>query len=328
VIAGVPTELAPSLAALAPSLERSWEASLRLRFGSRDAQTVLLENQHRGPLRLIKVLDSGDDAMPAPAGTRAFGVPASSTVRGVDAVIVHPPGGLAHGDSLNLAVALEPGARVRCTTPGAQKWYRGQAHAQTGVRLGSQAQLEWLPQPTIVYDGAQLDQRLEIHLAADAATVGAESLVLGRRAMGERFARGWVRQSIRIARAGELLWHETTDADAQNKLWDSPAGWAGRSVGASVWALASPTQGGLAASHRDQEVVEHWRSLLVAAGANQPDGAHRLLAGATALAPGFVLAKLLGDDPEQVTELIQSLWAAARPLVLGRAARPLRLWAT
>ena len=293
-------------------LARHWSASLDLRFGTRRGQTVLLQNTHRGPLRLIKALKADGETSAAAGGQTRL-----------DAMIVHPPGGLAAGDSLRLRIDLEEGARVRSSTPGSQKWYRGRASASTHIRVARGAQLEWLPQPSIVYDGAFVDQSLRVDLDTDCAMVGSECLVLGRRSMGERFANGWLRQSIRINRAGRPVWQEFTDAAADAPLWGASAGWAGRVVCASVWAI-----GGRGATWDEAALVDQWRAMVTTAtgqGAGQ-DG--RLLGGATCMAPGIVLAKILGDEADTVSALAQQLWALARPPVLGEAAQAMRIWAT
>ena len=293
-------------------LARHWSASLDLRFGTRRGQTVLLQNTHRGPLRLIKALRADGETSAAAGGQTRL-----------DAMIVHPPGGLAAGDSLRLRIDLEEGARVRSSTPGSQKWYRGRASASTHIRVARGAQLEWLPQPSIVYDGAFVDQSLRVDLDTDCAMVGSECLVLGRRSMGERFANGWLRQSIRINRAGRPVWQEFTDAAADAPLWGASAGWAGRVVCASVWAI-----GGHGATWDEAALVDQWRAMVTTAtgqGAGQ-DG--RLLGGATCMAPGIVLAKILGDEADTVSALAQQLWALARPPVLGEAAQAMRIWAT
>ena len=303
---------------------RHWSASLGLRFGTRRGQTVLLQNTHRGPLRLIKALQADRDSSSA-AGEQSR----------LDAMIVHPPGGLAAGDALRLQIDLEEGARVRSSTPGSQKWYRGRASASTHIRVARGAQLEWLPQPSIVYDGAFVDQSLQVDLDADCAMLGSECLVLGRRSMGERFSKGWIRQSIRINRAGRPIWQESTDASAEAPLWGASAGWAGRVVCASVWAI-----GGHTAAWDDALLVDQWRAAITAASATETatetptesesdssqDG--RLLGGATRMAPRIVLAKILGDEADRVSALAQALWALARPPVLGEAAQAMRIWAT
>ena len=293
---------------------RHWSASLDLRFAARDGQTLLVSNRHRGPLRLIKALHAD------PAEPSAVPVPRRGRL---DAIIVHPPGGLVDGDSLQLTIDLDEGACVRSTTPGSQKWYRGRASARTHIRVASGAQLEWLPQPTIVYDGAYVDQSLLIELAGQASTIGSECLVLGRRSMGERFVRGWLRQAIRIHRDGRPIWQERTDAAADSGLWQSPAGWAGRVVCASVWAI-----GGRDQTWDDAALVEDWRGALEVASTYEASQGRHILAGATRMSSGIVLAKILGDEAGEVAALAQHLWALARPGVLGEPARPVRIWAT
>jgi len=299
-------------------LARHWSASLDLRFGTRRGQTVLLQNTHRGPLRLIKALKADRESSSA-AGEQTR----------LDAMIVHPPGGLAAGDSLRLRIDLEAGARVRSSTPGSQKWYRGRASASTHIRVARGAQLEWLPQPSIVYDGAWVDQSLQVDLDPDSAILGSECLVLGRRSMGERFANGWLRQSIRINRAGRPIWQESTDAAAEAPLWGASAGWAGRVVCASVWAIR-----GQGVTWDDAALVDQWRTALVTAAQNEAEAeaeavpGGRLLGGVTRMAPGIVLAKILGDEADAVSALTQQLWALARPAVLGEAAQAMRIWST
>ena len=293
-------------------LARHWSASLDLRFGARRGQTVLLQNSHQGPLRLIKALKSDGEAPSGPGGHSRL-----------DAMIVHPPGGLAAGDSLRLRIDLEEGARVRSSTPGSQKWYRGRASASTHIRVARGAQLEWLPQPSIVYDGALVDQSLRVDLDADCAMLGSECMVLGRRSMGERFANGWLRQSIRINRSGRPIWQESTDAAADAPLWRAQAGWAGRVVCASVWAI-----GGSGATWDDAALVNQWRAALQTASERVTGREERLLGGATRMTTRIVLAKILGDEADTVAELAQHLWALARPAVLGQPAQSMRIWAT
>jgi urease accessory protein len=241
-------------------------------------------------------------------------------------VIVHPPGGLVGGDLLELDVALDDGARVVCTTPGAQKWYRarasgGAASARTRVVLGAGAALEWLPQPAIVYDEARVDQSIAFELAADARMIGWECLVLGRAAMGERFARGTLRQSVSLSVGGAARWAEHAAADAGDRLFASPLGWGGRTVACSVWAVAPGEAIG-------EALRDAWRETIDAARESDEGRAARLDGGATVPTPGLLAARLLADDSQAAMRVAQALWARARPEVLGAASAPPRIWAT
>ena len=108
-------------------------------------------------------------------------------------------------------LARDEGAYALLTTPGAGKWYRSGgpwARQSLAFEAGKGACLEWLPQETIVFDGALADLRTEVQLAADARFIGWEVLCLGRTGAGERYARGECRLRTVVKREGRPLWLE------------------------------------------------------------------------------------------------------------------------
>jgi urease accessory protein len=239
-------------------------------------------------------------------------------------VLVHPPGGLVGGDSLEIDIRLGRASHVLCTTPGAQKWYRSasaQWAACSGSRivLGDGAFLEWLPQPAIVYDGARAEQRVGFELAGDARMIGWECLVLGRRAMGEHFQRGSLRQRLSLAVDGRSIWTEQTRAEAGDRLFASPLGWRGNCVAGTVWALG----------HTPEPLLSVWRDILAQFERQESGARSPFFAGAaTRPGPGLLLARLLGDDVEQLMNAARMLWAASRRELLGSALPAPRIWAT
>lgn len=132
------------------------------------------------------------------------------------AALVNVAGGLAGGDALESVLTLGAGARFTATTPAAEKIYRSlgpQTEISTQLTIAEDATCEWLPQETILFDGARLRRRLDIALAPDARLLAAEMLVFGRAARGEVFAHGALADRWQVARDGRLLWVDALRLD-------------------------------------------------------------------------------------------------------------------
>jgi len=151
-----------------PETVSTWHAELRLAFARAGERTVLRENRHLGPLRVQKALYPEGDAV-------------------CQAIVLHPPSGIAGGDHLTIEVDVAAGAHAQLTTPGAGKWYRSsgsEASQRIDLTVGAGATLEWLPQETIVFDGARARMETRVTLAADSRFIGWDILCLGRAAAG------------------------------------------------------------------------------------------------------------------------------------------------
>ncbi|MBS0561352.1 MAG: urease accessory protein UreD [Proteobacteria bacterium] len=137
-----------------------------------------------------------------------------------EAVQLNVGGGVAAGDRLDVAIAVEDGASVTFAAQAAERFYRalpGAAPAvvRNAVSVADGASLEWLPQETILFDRAALDRRLDVTLDAGARFLGLESLVFGRAAMGETVERASLRDLIRIRRAGRLVLHDAVRLEGE-----------------------------------------------------------------------------------------------------------------
>ena len=154
-------------------------------------------------------------------------------------------GGIAAGDRIAIDVAAAEGATVAITAQAAERFYRAldgspPARVRNAVAVALGASVEWLPQETILFDGASLERRLDVELAADARFLGLETLVFGRTAMGETVRRLHLRDLIAIRREGRPILHDAVrlDGDAQAIL-DRPAtGGGARAFGTLI--LAAP----------------------------------------------------------------------------------------
>lgn len=227
-----------------------------------------------------------------------------------EAVIVNTGGGMAGGDRADFAFAAEAGAAVAITTAAAEKVYRGAdaGGAEAGTRVGVAlslapgAALDWLPQETILFDGARLDRRLDVDMAADADLLLAETLVFGRLAAGERMGAGRVRDRWRVRRGGRLLLAEDllVDGDVAGVL-DRPAlGDGARACAVAVWI-----------SPRAEGALDGARAALDASG---------VVGGASAW-DGMLVARALSPSPRALRAAIVALLSGLR----GRALP--RLWA-
>jgi len=275
-----------------PSLASGWRASLALGFERRGERSVLAERRHDGPLVVQKPLyPEGDDLC--------------------HAIVVHPPGGIAGGDDLDLAVHARERSRALLTTPGAAKWYRTSgAWAKSRVRIEARNDsiLEWLPQETIVFDGARADIRIEAHLEGNAALIAFDIVCLGRTGSSERFAHGACRLAATIHRDGRLAWTERARIDPGGAVHETPAGLAGQPVFGTFIAAARDIPDAALSSCREERPREG-------------------MVGVTRL-PGVLLARYRGASTEGANEYFRALWRRVRPLIAGREAIIPRIWST
>ncbi len=286
-------ETAPEAGAPPVTPAAGWRARLDLRFAPRTgggARTVLAGWRHEGPLVV----------------QRAFYPEADGTCH---LYLLHPPGGVVGGDALTVHAAVETGARVLLTTPAAGKLYRSAgalARQEQILRVAAGASLEWLPQETIVFDGALAELGTAVHLEGDARFTGWEVLCLGRPAAGERFTRGRCGTRLAVYRDGDPLLLERGDYPGGGEILSAPWGLAGYPVCATLVATAEPG------------AVEAARA---AAGAW---GEGRF--GVTAL-NGLLAARYLGHHADAARAVLTRVWHGLRR-TQGRAAAVPRIWRT
>jgi urease accessory protein len=156
---------------------------------------------------------------------------------GAEAVLINTGGGLTGGDRLGVAVAVEAAAEVTVTSQAAEKIYRagdGEAEVETRLAVAAAGRLEWLPQESILFDGARLTRRLGVELSGDATLLAAEAVVFGRTARGEQVSEGRFADDWRIVRDGKPLF-----ADAVRLEGDVAARLDRSAVGAGARAMAT-----------------------------------------------------------------------------------------
>jgi urease accessory protein len=172
--------------------------------------------QVRGAVRLVDLYQSGSAKILLPR--TAGDVP--------EAVFLNTSGGLTDGDTLSLALHIGQGARVLATTQTSERAYaarRDAAHVSVTATVLAGGRLDWMPQETILYQSSNLSRRTEVDLAPGAECLLAETIILGRHAMGEVVTDAHLRDHRMVRRNGSPVWAETLHLTPEVLTSPSPA---------------------------------------------------------------------------------------------------------
>lgn len=267
----------------------SWHAELELGYARFSDTTRPVQRRHKGPLRVQKHLYAEGPEV-------------------CQHIIVHPPGGIAGGDRLDISVNVGPAAWAQITSPGAAKWYRaaGPAFQTLALKVAAGATLEWVPQETIIFSAAHAELSTAIDLEGDARLFYWDVVALGRPASGERFDLGHFQAQLDIRRDGQLIWHERQRIVGNDGLLDSPIGLDGQPVFATL----------LVTGEIESELLEKCRSL--------PNDVR----GDLTQLPGLLVARCLASEALLARGWMIDLWRLLRPELLGREAVAPRIWST
>ena len=272
-----------------------WHAQLTLDYTLEAGRTVA-RHSHSGPLRILQSLyPEGDDVC--------------------HNVLVHPPGGLVGGDTLEINVHAQAGSHALITTPGASRFYRSDGQTalqQTHIRVEDGARLEWLPLEAICYSACLAENHLTMELAPGAELMGWDVTALGLPLANLPFESGHLRQHIEVPG----IWLERgTIAASDARLLDSPAGLAGNKCLASVFFIA----GRPLTRARRERALESARAVIAA---------HTLAstAGATSPHPQVLVVRLLAPLVEPAMGLLRALRNTWRQELWGKSPTSPRIW--
>ena len=231
-----------------------WHAQLDIDYRLEAARTVA-RHIHSGPLRILQSL-----------------YPEGETV--CHNVLVHPPGGLVGGDTLDMSIQCQSGSHALITTPGATRFYRSDgplALQRTHIQMADESRLEWLPLEALCYSACQAENRLTMQLEPGAELLGWDVTALGLPNAQQPFDNGRYCQHIEMPK----VWLERGVIDASDqRLLNSPAGLAGMRCMASIFFATGATLD----RHRKQRALDCARELLAqhalagSAGATSPSG--------------------------------------------------------
>ena len=128
----------------------------------------------------------------------------------IETVIINTAGGVTSGDKFTTTITAHESSQISITTQAAERIYRARdtlvGEIQTSLCLQKNAQLYWLPQETILFDGARLKRRLDVDLHSSAKFLMVEPLVFGREASGEKLLSGMLDDGLSITSNGQPIY--------------------------------------------------------------------------------------------------------------------------
>ncbi len=274
-----------------------WLGQLELNY-RRDGDRTVAHDRHSGPLRVLQSLYPEGDGI-------------------CHHVLVHPPGGIVGGDMLQVVARLRAGSHALITTPSATRFYRsaGETARQSVVaRVEEGARLEWLPLETICHSAALAENQLHFEIEPGGEMMGWDLVALGLPASGEAFEAGHYAQRIELP--GVWLERVTIRGD-DHRLLDSPLGFAGHRVLATLWfATGTPM-----ASDRREGLLDAARDLA---------SSHALMrtAGCSSPHAEVVVLRVLAARVEPAMQLLTAVWARWREQGWNLGAVAPRVWRT
>ncbi len=282
---------------MALSAAQTWPASVELGLRSEAGRTRLARCTHNGPLYVQKPFYPEGKEHP-------------------HLYLLHPPGGIVSGDSLNVRVDVAANSGALVTTPGAARVYRARdsnplQRQRCRLRLRTGAILEWFPMETIVFDGAWVELETTVELARDSCFIGWELSCFGLPASHQPFSSGRFSQRYRIMQEGAPVFVDcfTLDDDNRALMLDGAAGLRGQPVSGIF--LAGPFAPGKRAALLQ----------LLRQATPEPTVAISWLGD-------FLVGRYLGGSAYSARKLYTAWWRSLRPSLLGRTACTPRIWFT
>ena len=273
----------------------AWRADLKLDY-TLESQRTVVRYLHQGPLRILQSLYPEGDQI-------------------CHNVLVHPPGGLVGGDTLDIQVTVAEGAHGLVSTPGATRFYKSGGHPalqQVVAHVAGNAKLEWLPLEAIAYNDCEATNRAIFNLAPSAELITWDVTALGLPSSDMAFTQGHFQQHLEIPG----VWLERGTIRGEDTRWlNSPLGLAGSKCLASlVFASGSAID-----SDRTTQALEAAREVIE----SHP---LRLQAGITCVHPQVIVLRVMSPLVEPTMDLLKKVWAVWRHTLWALPSTPPRIW--
>ncbi|MBV6621890.1 MAG: urease accessory protein UreD [Rivularia sp. (in: Bacteria)] len=277
---------------------QSWHGKLNLVYNHSQNKTALIQSKNQAPLKV----------------QRPF-YPEGQSV--CHSVILHTAGGIVGGDRLSSDFHLQPHSKALITTAAANKVYRSnglQARQNINIKIDDDACLEWLPQETIFFNGANFRQDIKIELADNANFIGWEINRFGRTARKEKFITGGWRNNTEIWQNNKPLWIDRQYLPGSEEIFHSPHALAGKPITGTLVYIGKPVS---------LEIIQKIRTLFILPSSplplpSPPHGVTRIENG--------LLCRYRGDSTAEVRNWFVSVWQLLRMFCLNRSSCLPRVW--
>ena len=273
----------------------AWRADLKLDY-TLESQRTVVRYLHQGPLRILQSLYPEGDQI-------------------CHNVLVHPPGGLVGGDTLDIQVNVAEGAHALVSTPSATRFYKSGGQAalqQVTATLAPGARLEWLPLEAIAYNDCEATNRAIFNLAPTAELMAWDVTALGLPSSDMAFTKGHFQQHLEIPG----VWLERGNLRGDDTRWlNSQLGMAGQKCLASlVFASGHNNE-----PQRAAQALEAAREVLEAYPL-------RRQAGVTCAHPQVIVLRVMSPLVEPSMDLLKKVWAVWRHTLWALPSTPPRIW--
>lgn len=283
---------------------RQWLASLSLTFSFSAYGTQLTKSQRKGPLSVQKAF--------YPEGRDCAHI-----------YLLHPPAGIVSGDELNVSAHLQENAHVLITTPGGNRFYRAREDNQIGdpkqsqtttITVDALATCENLPQETIVYEGADGVNTVDIHMTSQSAYLGWDITCLGLPSSQQPFSQGSYTQLTRLYCDDVLTYHDRIALSPSSQLLDHLAGLASNTV-FGTFLLYAPNKVNV-----DSALVESLREIITNNNAADKVSITNI--------DNLLVVRYLGAQAQECKKLFTLVWQLARPFYTQKSGIEPRVWHT
>lgn len=228
------------------------------------------------------------------------------------AALVNSSGGMVGGDRLDISFSVEDGARGMGLASAAEKIYRSSGAAceiDVTLHAGPNSWLEWVPQETILFEGARFRRRTRVTLEPGARLLAGELMIFGRAAHGETLTHGLVRDRWEVRSGGRLVWADALhmDGDLAEPL-SADAGFAGARAYATL----------IFAADDAPDYLDRAREL--------QDRGNTEIRRSASCVNGLLVLRWLGREPDRVRAAYGEFWGAFRQHAAALLPTLPRLW--